>query len=71
MRWAAKLDLAAGILLGLAVGLALAYLAIFVIGGGGDASSSSVPTPSSSESRPATPESTTPESADRPAPQRP
>jgi len=66
MRWAAKLDLAAGILLGLAVGLVLAYLAIFVVGGGGDASSSSVPTPSASESRPKTDEP-----AGRAAPQRP
>lgn len=51
MRVAGKLDLAAGVLLGLAIGLAIAYLAIFVIGGGGDASSSSVPISEPAESR--------------------
>lgn len=66
MRWAGKLDLTAGILLGLAIGLVLAYLAIFVVGGGGDASSSSVPAPSPSESR-----SMSDEPADRASPQPP
>jgi hypothetical protein len=44
MRSAGKLDLAIGVLLGLAAGLALAYLLVFVIGGGGNASSISTGT---------------------------
>jgi hypothetical protein len=39
-----KVDLAAGILLGLVLGLVIAYLVVVVIGGGRDASNISTPT---------------------------
>ena len=43
-RRGGKIDVAAGILLGLVVGLVIAYLLVVVIGGGRDASNISTPT---------------------------
>jgi hypothetical protein len=44
MRFAGKLDLLAGIVLGVAIGLALAYLVVFVIAGGDSGSGVSTDT---------------------------
>lgn len=44
-RGAARLDLVAGILLGLALGVAIAYLLVIVVGGSRDASQISTPSP--------------------------